>query len=112
MVRPADDSSGFGLPEVLAALRRDLDAASAVFAAGDREPLLFVQGAEVELTVAVERASTGKGELSFRVFGIGVGGGGERSKSQANTHTIKLILQPGGENTIPALGDEVEPVGR
>jgi len=86
------------LPEVLAQLREQLKEAQ--LAAEGKDLEFRVQDIEVELQVAT--TLEGDGKIGFKVWLIEGEGGGRVSR--ANTHTLRLRLEPktpsGGDVTV------------
>lgn len=77
-----------GLPQVIEALRKDLNQA---IEQGKGQVVQFdVNEIEVELRVALEESRKGDGSLGFAVFKVG----GSFDDKTIKGHTIKLKLKP------------------
>lgn len=62
----------------------------------------LAKSVELELEVAAEHKVGAKGELNFKVFGIGFGLGGSGERGSTQTQKLKLTLEPVGKDGKPA----------
>jgi hypothetical protein len=83
-----DKVDKIGLSEVIVALRQELNESMAAAKGSD---LKFKLGdVTIELELAVERSTSGKGGLTFWVLNVG----GEHIRTRGNTHRITVPLTP------------------
>lgn len=70
------------------------------------EPLLFLDSAEIELDVAIEKSDTVSGGFEIKVCGIGFSLGREDTKAIKSGNKLKLILKPSSNSPIGVADDE------
>jgi hypothetical protein len=96
-VQNVDSEQAFPLGELITALTKELreaqaraeqDATKAMQMGRSAPKSLQVNGADIELAVQFERS--GKGGLSFKVFGVGAEAGGGLSRANTTTMTVHL----------------------
>jgi hypothetical protein len=83
-----------GIPEILVALRRDLEKAQENLKTEGRTALLNVDSAEVELNVSISASTEAGGEVKFAVFGVGFGASAKEVGGVQFIHKIKISLKP------------------
>ena len=82
--------------EFIKQLRSELQEA---MAAGDGAELRFkAEAIDLELAITVEESAGKKGDLNFKVLGVGFGGGGSTAEKSAIVQKLKLSLKPVGED--------------
>lgn len=89
-----DDQYGYGLPDVLTAMRRDFEEARRRLDEGDHEPLMLLAGAEVEIEFTIERQTQGGGGVNLKVFGVGFEAQAEKARNEGTAHRMKIVLSP------------------
>ena len=96
-----------GIPELLMALRRDLEQAQANLKRAKKAPLLEVEASEIEVLVTLSRSSEGGGGLNINVLGIGIGANAKAVKGAQFAHRIKLSLKPAQGKRIGGAGASI-----
>lgn len=96
-----------GIPELLRALRRDLDEGQRMLRVSGDAPMLRLQSAEIEVAVQLARSADTNVGLTIKVLDV-IGLGGERTKTKGaqSAHTIKLVLEPIDPDSMDMAGDE------
>jgi Trypsin-co-occurring domain 2 len=97
------------LPELAAALRRDLEKAQANLQAGGKEAILNLESAEIELNISIGTTKGGGGGVNLSVLGVGVSGGGKYEGTTATGHKLKLVLKPGHGDVVGVAGRPDKP---
>ena len=93
------------LAQFIEQLRSELQAA--MKKGKDADIRFLAKSVELELEVAAEQKVGAEGELSFKVFGIGVGLGGSGERGSTQTQKLKLILEPvGKDGKTPYISDD------
>lgn len=91
------------LSQVIAKLRDEITKARSEGA--DKSTKFTVKEATIELHVGVTTSKDGKGDISFKVFGIGASAGGGVSHQAESVQKITLTLGPKWENEDGSEGD-------
>lgn len=95
---------GIKLEDVVDDLREKLAGMAERARTGEHAVLFDVEGVEIELKVAVEKAGKVGGKASFKFWVIDAELGAEGTLSKSQTQTIKLKLKPRPRDTPPAAG--------
>ena len=90
----AKETDRFPLSELAKALREDLDKMQADLAKDNKEAALFLDSAEIEVTVGFEKSATAEAGVKVSVFGFGAKGGTKGEIGSQTGHRLKLILKP------------------
>ena len=86
----AEKSSPLRLADMLGALREELQQARANVKGSGGEPLLNLEGAEVEVKFTVAKEGSGKAGIEVHFFAVEIGG---KYKSE-EVHRLTLKLHP------------------
>ncbi len=98
--------TSLGLAELGAMLRTEIEAMRENLEGGDLDPLLYLDSAELTMTVSVEDAAETKSGFAFRVFGVGLDLGAAETEKLAAGNTLKLVLKTSGDVAVAVAGSK------
>ena len=100
--KPEPDATDIHLAEMIQNLRLELNQAQEQ--AKDQDILFDIEKIELELKVAISRSATAKGGIAFHV----INAGGEYEKSNLETNTFTITLNPISKKGRIQVADETE----
>jgi Trypsin-co-occurring domain 2 len=98
------ESGGFGIPDVLKALRYDIEQSQKNLLDANKKPVMKLASGDVEIAFTVESKGKGKVGVNLKVFGVGFEAGGEKERTTSTVHRLRLKLEPSDGTTSGILG--------